>query len=108
MSKQAVERKLNTTKGEIERFKSSVLWADIRRELKAWSHGFNLEMSSIVDDAAHKNESTAAVLMHLGDLNGRQKAVAYFLSMLDIFAEDLQEKADDAKRESADRPSTGE
>lgn len=99
--KPPIERKLNTTKDEIERFKSSVLWADIRRELKAWSHGFNLEMMTIVDDSAAQNPSTASVLLHMGDLNGRQKAVVYLLSLPDIFLEDLEEKSDDTEREPA-------
>jgi hypothetical protein len=76
---------INATKDQIEELKESVIWADIVRELGAWTEGFNREMSSIVDDSVSTNPSSASVLMHLGDLNGRQKAVQYMLSILDTF-----------------------
>lgn len=83
---------INATKDQIEEFKSSVLWADITRELATWSEGFRQEMDSIVDDSAESNPSTASVLMHIGDINGRQKAVAYFNGILDVFLDILETK----------------
>jgi|SRR3972149_2193014 len=83
---------VNATKDQIEELKSSVLWKDIVRELKAWKYGFNLEMQSIVDDAAKENPSSASVLLHMGDLNGRQKAVDYLLGLPDIFLQILEDK----------------
>lgn len=90
--------RVNATKDQIKDFRSSVLWADFVRELKAWSHGFNLEMMSIVDDSASKNESTASVLMHIGDLNGRQKAVQYMLSLPDVFLDILETKNESERK----------
>ena len=81
--------KVNATRDSILEFKESVLWNDIVNELKDWQEGFNLEMMSIVDDAESKNPSTASVLLHMGDLNGRQKAVDYMLNMLDVFLDIL-------------------
>jgi len=89
---------VHATKGQIEDFKESLLWKDITRELGTWSEGFNLEMLSIVNDAEASNPSTAAVLMHMGDLNGRQKAVDYFLGILDVFIAVLEDKAIDKKK----------
>lgn len=86
---------INATKDQIEEFKSSILWADMVRELNAWSLGFNIEMMSIVDSAEKENPSTAHVLLHMGDLNGRQKAVAYFLSLPDVFLQLLGDKKND-------------
>ena len=83
---------INATKDQIEEFKNSVLWADISHELEMWSEGFNREMGSIVDDAAANNPSSATVLMHIGDLNGRQKAVVYMLSLPDLFLDILKTK----------------
>lgn len=83
------QSKLRTTKSQIEEFKESILWADIVRELEFWKDGFKSELESIVDDAADKNPSTASVLLHMGDLNGRLKAVDYVLSILDVFLSEL-------------------
>lgn len=89
--------KINATRGQIEDFKESVLWSDITEELADWQEGFNREMMSIVDDAASENPSTASVLLHMGDLNGRQKAVDYFLSILDVFLDTLKIEKEDKK-----------
>ena len=90
---------VRSTKGEIEELKKSLLWKDIERELGAWKKGFNIEMLSIVDDAATENPSTATVLLHMGDLNGRAKAIDYLLGLLDMFLQILedQKKAKDGK-----------
>lgn len=85
-----------STVGDIEEFKKSIIWKDIRRELKAWKKGFERERISIVDDSISKNLNTAQVLMHLGDLNGRTKAVDYLLSLPDVFISILK---DDQKQE---------
>ena len=77
--------KVEATRDAIQEFKESILWRDITRELTSWKKGFNLEMLSIVDAAESENPSTASVLLHMGDLNGRQKAVDYVLSILDVF-----------------------
>ena len=86
------ELKVHATKDQIEELKSSVIWNDIVLELESWKHGFNLEMMSIVDEAANSNPSSASVLLHMGDLNGRQKAVDYMLSILDVFLSILEAK----------------
>lgn len=83
---------INATKDQIEEFKSSILWLDIINELRNWSDSFNTEMMSIVDNSADNNPSTASVLLHMGDLNGRQKAVDYLLSIPDVFLSILETK----------------
>ena len=93
---------VNATKDQIEEFLESPLWADIVRELKAWSIGFNREMMSIVDNAEGENLSTASVLLHMGDLNGRQKAVDYMLSLPNVFLSILEDRKDDSGRDSTD------
>jgi len=80
---------IRATKDQINDLKESIIWADIIQELESWSHGFNLEMMSIVDESATSNPSTASVLLHMGDLNGRQKAVQYFVGILDVFLDVL-------------------
>ena len=91
---------LRTTRDQVEEFKESILWADIVEELNSWKEGFNREMMAIVDDAEGKNPSTAAVLLHMGDINGRQKAVDYFLSLPDVFLDLLKTKMEVKEDES--------
>jgi len=93
------EIKINATLDQIEGLKESIIWKDIVRELKNWQKGFNMEMMSIVDNAESNNPSTASVLMHMGDLNGRQKAVDYFISILDVFTDLKKEEIESKKTE---------
>jgi len=86
------EVRVNATKDQINELKESVLWNDIVNELTMWKQGFNDEMMTIVDDSRDLNSSTAAVLLHMGDLNGRQKAVDYLLSLPDVFLQILEDK----------------
>ena len=64
----------------------------------AWKEGFRREQDSIVDEAATTNPSTASVLFHMGDLNGRIKAVDYMLSLPDLFLSILEDKKNDSGR----------
>jgi len=91
------EIQVRVSKSALEDFKSSILWADMVEELKSWKEGFNREMQSIVDDAEGNNPSTASVLLHMGDLNGRLKAVDYFLSLPDVFLSLIENKKEDKK-----------
>ena len=94
---------IGATRGQIETFKESILWNDIVNELRAWQTGFDLEMKSIVDDAADSNPSTASVLLHMGDLNGRSKAIDYVISILDVFLEILAvDKEEEDERQGND------
>ena len=93
---------VRATKGQVEDLKQSILWDDIVEELETWKEGFVQEMCSIVDDAAENNPSTAAVLLHMGEINGRNKAVDYMIGILDVFLSILEEKKDDTRRESTD------
>ena len=88
---------LRTTRDQVEEFKESILWADIVQELNFWKEGFSIEQDLIVDEAAEKNQSTASVLLHIGDLNGRKKAVDFMLDILDMFLSMMETKVEDKK-----------
>lgn len=86
------------TTEQIKEFLESVLWQDIVRELEVWRKGFNYEMMSIVDNAADTNPSSASVLLHMGDINGRVKAIDYLISLPNVFLqlkEERKEKQND-------------
>jgi hypothetical protein len=93
------EVRVNATKDQINELKESILWNDIVNELTMWKQGFNDEMMTIVDDSRDLNSSTAAVLLHMGDLNGRQKAVDYLLSLPDVFLQILEDKKQPTDKE---------
>ncbi|MHA1289113.1 MAG: hypothetical protein ACTSPB_17125, partial [Candidatus Thorarchaeota archaeon] len=84
-----------STKIQIEQFLKTLIWKDITRELKAWEKGFETERARIVDDAQENNPTTASVLMHLGDINGRIKAVRYLLGLPQMLIQILEEQQDD-------------
>ena len=95
------EVKVLSTKNQLEEFKESLIWKDICSELENWNEGFFMEQDSIVDDAAANNPSTASVLLHMGDINGRKKAVAYMTGIIDMFINILE--ADNVRRDQTDR-----
>jgi hypothetical protein len=87
------------TRDQIEEAKESFFWKDIIRELTDWKSGFQSEQGSIVDNVASENSSTASVLLHMGSIDGRIKAVDYLLDLPDQFLHILEEQKDDSKRE---------
>lgn len=90
---------IRATRDQVEDFIESILWKDIKRELLMWRQGFKSELESIVDNAASENPSTATVLLHMGDINGRLKAVDYMLEIPNIFLQLLEEQASDVVEE---------
>ena len=95
--------RVRVTKGDIEEFANSILWKDIRRELISWKGGFEAERASVVERAATENPSTDALLLHLGDINGRIKAVDYMLGIPEIFIGVLEtEKSKSSEPEQED------
>ncbi len=91
------EVKVMSAKGDFEAFKKGTIWADMTRELSAWKIGFEMERSTIVEKASTENLTTASVLLHMGDLNGRLKAVDYMLSLPDVLMSmiDMEKEAKD-------------
>ncbi len=88
--------KINSTRDQLKDFIESVLWDDIKNELLMWREGFQNELNGIIEEASTSSPSTVQFLIHLGDLNGRLKAVDYFLSLpsvlLDILEAQKKEK----------------
>jgi hypothetical protein len=89
---------INATLHQIREFKDSVIWNDIVTELRTWVDRFEIERKSIVDDAASTNPSTASVLLHIGDLNGRNKAIEYILAIPDVFESIIEARIEDEQK----------
>ena len=93
---------VRSTIGDLEEFKQSIIWKDIKRELISWKRGFESELKAMVDNIATTNPTSANVLTHLGSISGRVKAVDYMLSLPDIFISILESdkvKSDDVNQE---------
>jgi len=86
---------VNATKDQIEDFKESLLWKDIKRELMIWKRMARNEYSQMVGMAIEKPTSDSNILMHLGSVYGREATVDYLLSIPDAFLQILEEKNND-------------
>jgi len=92
--------RVRATHDQIVEFKKSILWADMLRELNQWRRSFKREGENIVDDSLTNNPSTASVLMHIGDINGRTKAVDYMKRIPDVFLSILEDQKDARRNET--------
>ena len=96
LDEQLEEMKINSTESQLEDFLESVIWGDLKREVQAWMKGFEVEMQGLVGTIARENPSTANVLTHLGNIDGRIQAAKYFLVLpnvlLDAVRMDKEEK----------------
>lgn len=96
------EKTIRTTVSEIESFKESTLWLDIQDELHDLADRAQLEYDLVgephSDDDGYKViPNSSETLIHLGDIKGRRKAVSYFLNILDIFLQILEDKKNDSE-----------
>jgi len=87
---------VNATKDQIETFKASILWSDIKRELKMWKDGCKDEYGQVVGDSITSGKD---ILTHLGDIHGREMTIDYLLSLPDVFLHILKDE-EDTKDES--------
>lgn len=93
---------VNATKDQIEEHKNSILWKDIKRELGMWKDGCKDEYGQTVGNSI---ASGANILTHLGDIHGREMAIDYFLSILDVFLQILEDKDKDKDKEETENES---
>lgn len=101
------ENTIRTTQSEIGAFKESTLWLDMKAELEDLSQRAQLEYDIVgehhTDDEGYKIvPNSSETLIHLGDIKGRRKAVSYFLNILDIFLQILEDKKNDSERNPTD------
>ena len=94
------EETIRSSQSEIEEFKDSFVWLDIKEELNDLAKRAELEYDLVgephVDDSGHMIvPNTSETLIHLGDIKGRRKAISYFLSIPDILLQILEDKKDD-------------
>lgn len=98
------EENIRSSRSEIEEFKGSFVWLDIKDELNDLAKRAELEYDLVgephVDDSGHMIiPNTSETLIHLGEIKGRRKAVSYFLNIPNILLQILEDKKDDNRRE---------
>ena len=100
---------VRATKTQIEDFKESMLWLDIKEELERLARRAQVEYDLVGEVRTNEEgyavvPTTSETLIHLGDIKGRRKAVNYFLSILDIFLGILE---DISVEKESDEPNGG-
>jgi len=100
---------MKSTKDQMVEFiESSFVWKDIKHELNIWIKAARVEYHTVVGDALAENisvgsqpnrnsapnDSTAKVLMRLGDIHGRVEAIEHMLALPDVFLQILEEEKD--------------
>lgn len=93
---------IRATRGQIEDFKASILWKDIKRELGVWKTGAKNEYSQVVGNVIAGESGLENSDMHLGSLYGREMTIDFLLGLPDMFLEILKEKSNESRSESAD------
>ena len=93
---------VSATKLQIEGFKESILWQDIKRELDKWRSGAISEYGRVIGDVIEGNSGIENSDMHLGSLYGRERTIDFMLSLPDMFLQILEEKEDATRLESTD------
>ena len=101
------EETIRSTKSEVEEFEESLLWADIKEELDDLANRAKVEYDLVgephIDDSGHMIvPNTSETLIHLGEIKGRRKAVAYFLNIPNILLQILEDKKNDTRSKQAD------
>jgi len=86
------EIKVYATKDQIESFKDSLLWEDIKRELIMWKKMCKNEYGQVIGDSI---TSGINILTQLGDIYGRERAIDYLLSIPDVFLQILEDRSKD-------------
>lgn len=90
---------LKSTKSQIEDFKNSFIWKDLKKEINEWKKSLILENMCIVDEMDN-NTSTPSILIHLGHISGRIKSADFFLSLPEILLSGVVEKEKEEKKEN--------
>jgi len=83
---------VNATRNQIEDFVDSLLWKDIKRELKIWQRASVDEYSQVIGNIISGDSDIENSDMHLGSLYGREKTIDFLLSIPEMFLQILEDK----------------
>lgn len=95
-----MEVKVRATEGQIEEFKGSILWDDIKCELEQWKSIAKDEYSQVIGNVISGKSDIENSDMHLGSIYGRERTIDYLLSIPDIFIQVLKEKEDARRKQT--------
>lgn len=94
-----MEVKVRATKLQIEEFKGSILWDDIKNELEQWKSAAQSEYGQVISNIISGESGIENSDMHLGSLFGREMTIDYLISIPDIFLQILEDKKDESEPE---------
>jgi len=86
--------RVRASKSQIEDFKESIIWKDIKRELKIWKTAAKNEYAQVIGNIIGGSSEIENSDMHLGSLYGREMTIDFMISIPDIFLQILEEKKD--------------
>lgn len=92
MIEDKMEPVVNATRNQIEDFVDSLLWKDIKRELKIWQRASVDEYSQVIGNIISGDSDIENSDMHLGSLYGREKTIDFLLSIPEMFLQILEDK----------------
>jgi len=80
---------IKSTANQLKEFMDSLIWEDLRTELKVWK--------KIVDSEYDEVDS----LLNVGKIQGRKEAIDYFLELPRVLRETAKERQDESRRDEA-------
>lgn len=93
---------IRSTKVQLEEFEESLIWKDIVDELNDLLFGLSNEYDLVGEPNIETGQypTTAETMIHLGDIKGRKKAIAYLLSLPNILIGKLEAQQQEDSNES--------
>ena len=90
---------VRSTKDQINEFKDSIIWKDIKHELGVWKRLCTQEYGQVVGSNIGKSaeQSSSNVLLHIGDIHGRESAIDFLLTIPDVFLQILEDKENESE-----------
>ena len=95
-----MEVRINATKDQIEDFTESILWKDIKNELKIWQTAAMQEYAQVIGNVIEGNSGIENSDMHLGSLYGRERTIDFLLGLPEMFLQLLEDKVKEKEDES--------
>jgi hypothetical protein len=93
---------IRSSRVQLEDFKNSIIWKDMKRELLMWKRAFKKEYKDVVRDCLDGKENPVSAQTHLGELYGRESAIEYILQIPDIFLQILEDNKDGLRHNKTD------
>jgi len=89
---------VRTTRDEINEFKNSFLWKDMKRELGIWKRMISQRALELTGECIRGERESGSVLAALGSLYGSKETVNRLLGLPDHFIEELNIRKEEKEK----------